>query len=289
MIKRNLLLFLVMSFVTTVGYAATDLNSYLPDPGYYKFKTPDAVTQVWVVSRTKAGTCIDDWEACFSATEQGIEDEGDVWIPSPLRVGESWQDADGIKSTVLHTDKTVTAGNTVYKKCFVIEIEYPKGILGDSIVVEQEYWCPGVGNIRKDVKVDGKFVVDMILFECIPESEPRMVTEAQLLGTWDIKKTSLTQGPPPNPESYTFKIDNKVLYTVGGSPREYSYKLLPKEIIIFREFGQLLIKRIAQYTSGKMQLVDQEFGVEFDLEKETECKIRQSEKPLEKEAFRAVQ
>jgi hypothetical protein len=271
MIKRKLLLFLVMSFVTTVVFAATDLNNYLPGPGYYKFKTPDTVTQVWVVSRTTTGatakTCVDDWEACFSVTEKGLESEGDVWIPAPLKVGKSWQDADGIKSTVLYTDKTVTAGNTVYKKCFVIEIEYPKGILGDSIVVEQEYWCPGVGNIRKDVKVDGKFVVDMTLFEFTPASESRIVSEAQLLGTWDIKKTSLTQGPLPNPESYTFKTDNKVLYTVSGSPREYSYKLLANEVIIYREFGQVLIRRIAQYANGKMQLVDQEFGIEFDLEK----------------------
>jgi hypothetical protein len=243
----------------------------LPEPGYYKFKTPDEITQVWIVSRkTTEGAgkiCIDDWEACFSVTERGIESEGDVWIPSPLKVGKSWQDADGIKSTVLHIDKAVTAGKTTYKQCFVIEIEYPKGILGDNIVVEHEYWCPGAGNIRKDVKVDGKFVVDMLLFEFIPESESNVVTEAQLLGTWDIKKTSLTQGPPPNKESYTFKRDNKVLYTVGGSSREYSYKLLPKEIIIYREFGQLLMRRIVQYEKGKMQLVDQDFGVAFDLRK----------------------
>lgn len=100
-----------------------------------------------------------------------------------------------------------------------------------------------------------------LLFPSVLMAGEAYLTMGQIKGVWYYKGY-------PWKEGYEFKQDGSVDYLVRGNARQYQYKLVKNEIIIQREMGQTLNKKIISFDGKTMKVKDTFLDSVSTLEKE---------------------
>ena len=106
-----------------------------------------------------------------SADNKGKED-GAIYLSNDLSIGNSWQDTDGVKVTVLDNNASIKVDKNVFKNCLKLSVYFPKSRDNEAETLI-EYLAPRVGlvlqlkgkEIQKDLVLLDKKIIKQLLKE----------------------------------------------------------------------------------------------------------------------------